>query len=719
MRQALWLCASVIAITAGCGSAAAEQRSGTTLESLVVTAQKREENVQDVPISIEVVTNKRIEDFHADNFISLQAYVPNLLVQPSPGNNAIFIRGFGSQAANYAFDQSVSLYVDGVYGGRNRQFMAPLFDVQRIEVLRGPQGALFGKNTAAGAVSIVTADPTKTFQGSMTASYSFDRKGTDLYGYVSGPITDALSGRIAAKFTHMGGYIENTFLGTHVPQDRNSSLRLGLRYEPNDKVNVTAKYAYDDFTTLGTAQVRVSPVSPAVLTDVKAAASPFGHEERDDQISNNGSITANFALGDHTLTTVTGYSAFKDHKEVGGSAGAPENWLSIFHEKFEQVSQEVRLLSPTGRRLEYVVGVYADHSTYKLNNPSRYNLFGGVLAGQTHIDFNQRFDTVSVFGQATWHATDELRLLGSLRYTRNSKKATFGEFLDFGIPLAAPRAFSGKLTENTTDPSVTVQYDVMPDVMVYATYGRGSKAGGFVSNTRTLLASQFEFGKEQSENYEVGVKSTFFDHRVQLNATIYDTKFKNLQVSSYDPNTATFITKNAARATSKGVEMNARWLVIEPLTLSASVAYLDAKFDSFPGAACRATTPRPCTSEDLAGVVLPGASKWSGNVEADLVEPLGGGMQFRASAIVTFRSRYFTATDYSPNYGVQGSYSKLDARVEVGPEDGRWSLAVVGKNLTNKFTQSFSYLWPLSTPPTGVQFLDETRNVSIEGRVRF
>lgn len=720
LRERHFMCASVLALaTLGAGVSAAQTADGLAVEAIVVTAQKRAENVQDVPISMEVLTAERLENFQTRDILSLQSYVPNLLVQPSPGNNAIFIRGFGSQAANYAFDQSVSLYVDGVYGGRNRQFMAPLFDVERIEVLRGPQGALFGKNTAAGAISIVSAAPSRDFHGQVTASHNFDRDGWDTYGFVTGPISESLSGRVALKYTDLGGYIDNTAVGARDPRMKNVSARMSLRFQPSEAVDITARYAFDDFTTKGTAQVRVAPTGVAVLKDQKAAASPFGRAERDDQESHNAVVTANFGLGEHTLTSVSGYSTFKDHKEVGGSAGSPENWLSVFYEDFDQWSQELRLLSPTGKRFEYIAGVYIDRSDYDLTNASRYNLFGGTLTGQTHIDFSQTSHTASAFAQGTFHINERARLLGSLRYTRNRKSADYAQFLDFGIPLAGPRAFSGKLTEHNTDPSITLQYDLAPKVMVYATYGAGSKVGGFVSNTRTISATQFQYGPESSENFEAGFKSTLFDDRVLLNATVYNTRFKDLQVASYDSSVATFVTKNAAKATSRGVEMNGEWRVAEGFRLSGSAAYLDAKFDDFPGAACRTTTPKPCVSENLGGAVLPGASKWTGNVQAEYWRPVGDDLKITATAIVAFRSKFITATDYDPVYGVQDGYQKLDVRLELAQSADRWALALVGKNLTNKLTQSFSYLWPLSTPATGVQFLDETRTVSLEARLRF
>jgi len=730
----LWLASAALAGVLAAGQAVAQEAAppsstgeAATLEAVVVTAQKRAQDVQDVPISMEVLGAEKLEAMQISNFQSLQNYVPNLLVQPSPGNNAVFIRGFGSLPSNYAFDQSVSMYLDGVYGGRNRQFMAPMFDVERVEVMRGPQGALLGKNTAAGAVSIITAGPSRTPQAQVTGVYNFSREGGDLSGFVTGPLGEDFSGRLAMKYTKMAGYIANSATGNDDPRVDNFSARGSLRFQPNDRFDATAKLTYDRFTTLGTGQVRVNPITGG-LTDRKNAASPFGVPEEDRQTSYNASVTANLALGDFTLTSVTGYSTFKDKKDTGGSAGNPETWLSLFTEDFDQLSQEIRLLSPTDGALEYIVGAYYDTGDYDLYNGSRYNLFGGAVAGQTAINFAQKAKTWSVFAQGTWRVTDDLRVLGSLRYTNNKKEATFrlrqvaGTPLPGVVPLDLPNALVpnvGSLDENNTDPSLTVQYDIAPRIMVYAAWGRGSKAGGFVSNTRTVKANQFQYGPERSTNYEVGVKSTLLGGRLMLNATLYQTEFKDLQVANYDPVAAVFVTKNAAAATSRGVEASADWLVAEGLRLAASVAYLDGKYDDFPGASCLAATPKPCTSENLGGTVMPGASKWSGNVQADWTHPIGDRLKVSATGVGSFRSRYFTSTDASPIYGTQRSYAKLDARVELADRDDRWALALVGKNLNNELTQSYSYLWSLSTPATAIQFLDETRTISLEARARF
>ena len=194
--------------TAGTPVIASDAPDAATMPGdIVVTAQKREQRLQDVPISMEVISSQSLATFHADSFKALS--VPNMNVGEVGGNQVIYMRGFGSPSQNYAFDQSVSLYVDGIYAGKSRQFTFPFFDQERVEVLRGPQGALFGKNTAAGAISLISAQPTSTFKGSATGIYNFGLRGYELSGFVSGPLTEGLSARLALKVVDNDGYMTN------------------------------------------------------------------------------------------------------------------------------------------------------------------------------------------------------------------------------------------------------------------------------------------------------------------------------------------------------------------------------------------------------------------------------------------------------------------------------------------------------------------------------
>lgn len=239
---ALKIGAAAIALTAASTPANAQQianaQSAAPPENaaapeIIVTATKRAQSVQKVPISMTVIGSEKLAEFQATDMKSIVNSVPNVAIQRANGNDAIYIRGFGSASSNFAFDPSVSLYMDGIYAGKQRQAPAPFFDVERVEVLRGPQGALFGKNTAAGAISVVSANPTKEMSAGLTGTYNFDQKGYLLDGYVSGPVTDTLSVRFALRLQDQDGYVHNLGTGAWDRRDEMQMFRATARWEPS------------------------------------------------------------------------------------------------------------------------------------------------------------------------------------------------------------------------------------------------------------------------------------------------------------------------------------------------------------------------------------------------------------------------------------------------------------------------------------------------------
>ncbi len=717
------------------GAAPAAQASPA---EVVVTAQKRSERLQDVPISMEVISAKKLDDFHATDFKSIMNYTPNVFVESTAGDDVIYIRGFGSPPANFAFDQSVSLYLDGVYAGRSRQAQAPFFDTQRVEVLRGPQGALFGKNTPAGAVSIISAGPTATFQGSLEGSYSFDLHGYDINGFVSGPLTKDISARLAFRAVDQDGWIKNTYNGKNEPGDTEDLVRLTVRYAPGSNFDYTVKAEYSHRNTSGGLNVSGPLNQPQDPVDYRYLdrTSPFGPEgQKTDATLLSG--TGNLKLGDFTLTSVTGYSGYHSNiingfdQNIPGGGVTYNSVYNSFPEHFRQISQEVRLLSPVGRKLEYVIGGYYDNAYYRLDQLQGFNLPAFFYKGDEETNFRQRSQTLSGFGQATYHVLDNLRLIGSVRYTQTDKRAFFtGELLDGPYPLQALTNAVGKISEGNTDPSVTLQYDLTKQLMVYATYGRGSKSGGFVSNTFGTVNSTFTFQPEKSENYEIGVKSTLLDGRLVLDGALYDTKFKDLQVSVFSPSTQSYLTGNAASASSKGVELTAAWYPLPNLDFTASAAYQDVTYDNYPGAACLDTeslarcNPNSAASiqaNNIKGAVLPYTSKFSGSFSAHYRYDLPGDYRIDSTVNVAGRSKYFDSDNEDPLFGLQKGYAKVDLRVQFAPVDQRWHVALVGKNLTNELTTGSAFDLPV--PITGVArailYVEQSRNVSIEAGLKF
>lgn len=730
---AICLASPALAQVSDGGGADAAKAQPVGAPDIVVTAQKRAERLQDVPISMEVLSAKNLATFHADNFKALS--VPNMSVGEVGGNQVIYMRGFGSPSQNYAFDQSVSLYIDGIYAGKSRQFTFPFFDQERVEVLRGPQGALFGKNTAAGAISVISAQPTSTLQGSATAIYNFGLHGYELSGFVSGPLADGLSVRLAGKVVDNDGYMKNLALDRREPTNKSQLVRLSAKYSSGD-FDYFAKAEYGHAKSRGSVTVS-GPLTTAqrpLLTRYNVDDSVLGPAGFD-TTSWNIAGTGNLHLGEYTLTSVTGYSYFKAghvnnfDQTIPGGGITTASVFNSYPEKFKQFSQEIRLQSPVGGMFDYIIGAYYDNSRYEVGQGSQYRLaIGNFLL---HSNFKQRAESYSIFGQGVLHFTDQVRLIGSLRYSHTSKHGSFSGAQDQGpFPLRPASTAVGSLSEGKVDPSATLQYDINRRVMVYATYGQGSKSGGFVSNTYGTTSANFTFNPERSQNFELGVKSTLFDGRLVANAAIYKIKFDDLQVSTYNANVQSYLVGNAARASGKGIEGSLTWYPVTNFDITATAAYQDVKYDDFPGAQCLASQPisqcnplNPASvlANNLAGSPLPNISKFSGNVQLHHAMDLPSDFKLNTTVAVDGRSKFFNSDDQSPLYGLQKGFAKLNARIELSPADSRWHVALVGTNLTNKLTTSGAFMLPapITTVPRALYWVDPSRNISIEASVKF
>ena len=709
-----------------------------TGSDVVVTAQRREQRLQDVPISLEVLSGQKIADFAAPDFKAVQNYLPNVFVQQTNGNDTIYIRGFGSPPQNFSFDQAVSVYQDGIYAGRIRQALNPFFDVARVEVLRGPQGALYGKNTPAGAISVVTAGPTQSFEGSLTGQYSFDLRGVDLTGYVAGPVSDTVGLRVAARVTDQRGYILNRFNGNDEPRNQLQLFRVSALWSPIERLDISGKIEISHQRRIG----GLSVSSPATTTQMPKLTryTSVGALGREGTYNDSvlGSVTANYGIGNHTLTSITGYSWFNgsvtnyfDQELPDRVTVVPNSVYNRYPESFHQFSQEVRLLSPTGGTLEYVLGAYYDHSDYKLSQFGGFNIAALNYFGLLETDFAQTARSISVFGQATVRPVEGLRVIGSLRYTNTHKHGTFGGRLVYGPYSLRPTntTADANIAEGLTDPSVTLQYDIMRNFMVYAVYGRGSKSGGFVSNTYGTTNATFLYRPERSRNWEAGVKTTWADGRVTADVSVYDTRFTDLQSSVYNPTISTYQVGNAASATAKGVEAQLRIAPSTHFDIATSFAYNDIKYGNYPGAACLASqaiavcnpaSPASIQANNLAGYRPPYTSKFTGNVSVHGRADIGD-YRLDGTAIVGGRSSYFDSDNQSPLYGFQTGYAKLDARIQFAPADNSWHLAVIGKNLTNKITTGSAFLLPapITSVSRGEIFIEPGRNIAVEAGVRF
>lgn len=689
----------------------------TSVGEVLVTARKRTERLQDVPISVNVTSGEELASQDVRNLEALSGSVPNLHIQATPGNNAIYIRGIGSSPGNLAFEQSVGLFVDGAYAGRGRQFAAPFLDVASVEVLRGAQGALFGKNTAAGAINITSNGPTASRQMATTVTGTVDGdNGYEVTQIVSGPITDKLLVRLAGKYSDNEGWLENKTTGDHNPGREDLIGRAVIDYLASDTLSFRLKVegASQDLTGQP-----MSSVAPGDAKSFTRATTP-GVPDFDNANGFNSVLTINkdFANG-VTLTAITAYSAFDYDKQIDSDFTINPLLRTTFQEEFNQVSQEVRLTSPNDGPLTWIVGAYAHRNEIDMHQNS--SILMGPFNGASDRLFNQTNESYSLYGQATYAFNDQWKLTAGLRQTWEDKAADQTRSTSGAVPPSwVNTPLSGQREESQLDPSVQVQYVLDRNTMFYASYAKGSKAGGFVGAQSTGGQDAFEFEGETSQSFEVGTKLTLLNGRATLNLAAYSSKFEDLQVSGFNAATNAFITTNAASAKSQGVEAEGAFRIHPSVTLSGSVAYNDAKYDSYPTAPCvykNGVAPPANCVEDIGGVRLPRAPKWSGALTLNVDHPLDNGMRLLADATMRGRSGTYLEENLNPK-SYQEGFSKVDLRLGVVAADDRWTLALIGRNLTDEWTASHSFGTPfLAGSQTYV--VDPGRVVSIQLGLRY
>ncbi|MGB3626230.1 MAG: TonB-dependent receptor [Henriciella sp.] len=671
------------------------QGSSLKLQPVVVNSRKRVERLRDVPISAEVQTGEQLADLAIPNLERMSLYVPNLTIQPAPGVPSLYIRGIGSGPNNPAFEPSVGLFVDGIYLGRGRQTSSDFLDVERVEVLRGPQGALLGKNTSSGAINITTANPGQDTEFSLTATGFFEGdEGYEATAVASGPLSDNLGARIALRLDDRDGWLYNTAKNQTGPQRESLQGRLTLVYDLNPAARFTFKathfdYDYEDdfFSTsaFGDPKTFTRATSPEV-------------DEFDDGDSTVLALTGEFDLGGgYTLTSTTGYSEFSYLRQVDSDFAEANLFKTQFGESFWQLSQELRLASPTDGPFSWLAGAYIHRAESDDILAQSTITFLPTFDGVGTRSMDQETDSLSAYGQASYRFTDRWQLTGGVRVTNESKSATYDRFNVGSVPGTwSETDLEGEIEETELDPSVQLQY-FLDNGMLYVSLARGSKGGGFVAASTAVEQDGFAYDGEVSKSVEVGGKFDLADGRAQLNVAVFQTKYEDLQVSAWDPAANATITRNAADATSQGIEVGLTARISEPLTFRGSAAYLDAKYDDFPNALCL-YDPNPAPGvclENIGGTDIPRAPEWSASGGLYLDTPITSSLQLTGNVTASYRSGIFLDDNLNPA-SYQDEFTKIDARIGIGSINDNWELAVIGLNLTDELTSSYA----LGTPFT-------------------
>ena len=686
IRRLFMLSTSVAVLAASTGAQAqmTDGAADSALPEIIVTATKRQTSLQDTPAQISAYSSEFIEQNAVREFSDLASSVPNLVAPDSlVGTTVVAIRGISSPAKGGSIaEQPVSAFLDGVFMPEG-SLDDLIFDVQQIEVIRGPQGVIWGRNTLAGAISYTSRRPTEAMEGYVEAGFAnYDH--VQLRGAVSGPIVaDTLLFRIAAAHQEQNGFSERVSGGTYGARNR-ESIRGSLLFRPSDPLEVTVigDYSENDFTNVSF-EYSTGPFAAMAGTDGDTRRQDTDFFEPSRQVSKGLNGLINYSLGDYTLASVTGYRKLDQTLNIDIDSST----LPLIHDHIEneteQFSQELRLTSPDtpDRGFDWMLGVYY---YWRSQNVAQVERLGADLAGlppggEVLVDFtfDNGLESYAAFGTASYDLADRLTIGGGLRVTRDERSTnglvtTTATIPGLGsIPLGT-QIDDLDLEDTQVSPMATLSYMPADDVLLYASWGRGHKSGGF-NDSRV---SDPTFSPEKADSYEVGLKSEWLDKRLIFNLIGFYMDYRDLQVRGLEGTTPLF--RNAEKATSKGFELEAVARPSANWSLSGNFAYNKAIYKHFviegagPGGG----------DLDLSGNHMPLAPRTSFALATHHTLPVGDVGEAYLHGEWNYKSSYYLDFNNIRPGGRQSRYSVVNARIgflfDTGIDVSLW-----GRNLTN------------------------------------
>jgi len=761
------------------------------LEEIVVTAQKREQSLQDVPISISVVSGEVLREAGITNIEDLQLYVPNLQMSETGISTQLYVRGIGT-GNNQGFEQSVGQYIDGIYYGRQQLIRAPFFDMDRIEVLRGPQGTLFGKNTIAGALNMTTAKPTEECEGYVSLEGGDFGILDGRFAY-SGALNNdgSLRGRISGRYYETDGYIQNDFRDRDETSREESAIRLSLAHDVTDNFSYDAKLEYNKFDAVGRA-IEVIQDDPAIApfplagftfdeifalvlsdqaaigdVDLDGTRSANSREDSQNELV-NATFEGSYALDSgNSLEFTTGYVQYEIEERCDCDFIAGNIFSTLGLEEYDQFSQEVRLVSPGGENFDWLVGAFYQTSTLDYEDniiipgnsilPAVNAALAAVANTRAFRTYDADSDLFAVFAQGTWSISDSFRITAGARFTTEDKDASrilnvldnstgqipsnptaaataaavynaaFGVQTEQLLLLGSPTGhnLNGDLSEDAFTPSISFEWDVSDNTLFYGSVSSGFKSGGFDARANNI--GSFEFDEEEATAYEVGFKSTLLDGNLEFNGAVYFTDYDDLQIGQFD-GTLGFNVGNAASTEVKGFEIDGRWLLSDAFTLNYSLGYLDHEFTDYQNGNCfNRQTPdgiigaqgnQLCDYTGLSGQYTP---EITASLAFNYEQAIGNsGMRLKALAAYNYTDEQNVHVNLDPLYNID-SYGIID--LSVGIETDKWSLAVLGKNVSDEDYVTYVGNTPLSGSSFGTNtfygFVAPPQTVTLRGEYRF
>jgi iron complex outermembrane recepter protein len=729
------------------------------LESVVVSARKRNEKLEDVPLSISSISGSALEQDADYSVQDLPDKVPNLLIAPSnPRQTSISIRGLGKNSANDGLETSVGVYVDGVYLGQSGETTFDLMDLDHVEVLRGPQGTLFGKNNTGGALSIFTRLP--SFTPAVDAEVIGGNYGTyELHGSATGPLSDTVAFRLTAYDRERDGFLTDVYDGDHFDGYDRKGVRGQLLLQPVSELSVRLIAEYYESKEQTGVSVLFNPLTyyanGALNTHTLAQlTAPLGFIPVFDpwarQVDLNSaqpvqtsqaavSAQVTWHLGQYTVDSITAFRRydFAAHNDLDGTPLDIVTWdgTTSYNKHY---SQELRLSSPDAERLQYVGGLYyfrqdlwTDSDT--LYGP-QYAAFAGGPGNNPAALNNILQDVIGTpvtksyagFFQADYHLASAWTLTGGLRETHESKAATITQLVSGGaadatltpadLALRNATVTAGEsaaaFSENALSWLGSLSFRINEDVNTYVTATKGFKSGGInVEETNVPLI----VAPETALDYEAGVKSLFLSRRLELNGDVYWSTVHNYQGNFQSPTLGNYIA-NVGDVRVRGVEIEGTAHPSDSLRLATGGSYNEATYQNFTNGACPPELANVSKICNFSGDPLPFAPHWTANASGEYSHSLGSALTGHFDTNVIFRSAANVNQSLS-QYGVQRAYSVADFQVGLRGRDGVYDVSLWVKNAFD--TQFLTAVATTFSSKSLTAALGDPRTFGATVRVRF
>ncbi|WP_417456897.1 TonB-dependent receptor [Kordiimonas sp.] len=719
LRVALFSCACSTAVAVSLPSMAQEDAEVSSLEEILVTARRRTESLQDVPIAVTAFSADTLALRGAADITELAQIAPSVTLEPSRATNSTltaFIRGVGQQDPLAGFEQGVALYLDDVYMARPQGTLLDIYDVERVEILRGPQGTLYGRNAVGGAIKYVTKRLSDEPEFGLKLSYgSYNQIDAVVKGSV--PISDKVRVGATVASLNRDGFGENLTTGEEHYNKQILAARASIEFLPSDAlfVRISADYTDDDSNAVAGYRPYAGAFSGTPVTDsvydTYAGATENGSTSG---INGNNEVTSKGIQGSIewtasdsvTLKSVTAYREDYTESVIDFDSLAIDDMDAPVIYDNQQFSQEFQLLYSSDK-LSGVVGFYYLDAEAANDFDVVLGQLGRIAYGSTLVAYTGgTVDTKawSLFADMTYQFNDEVSVSVGGRYTNDKRSADIfrGNYLGQGSPffgftdsifLGATSDFESERTFKDFSPRVAVDYKVSEDALVYASFSRGFKAGSFDPRGANISSPEVEegFAPETLDSYELGLKSTWWDGRARTNIAVFYSDYKDMQIpgslpidTDNDGVNDGFVgtVTNAGKATIKGIEFEGNFLLSEGLTLQTSFNVLDAEIKEW-------LLNGVNVADDRAVQNTPEFMSYVGLTY--MVPVAGGNLSLNGNwshkgSIVQFETPVAEID--------QDAYSIFNASIVWTAEDGRWSLGLHGKNLGDKEYKTAGYNFP-------------------------